>query len=101
MIKDMLLNNKKMTCIVKIKRIFVNFLETRDYKNLSSRKKSKAIYSDKSKYKYYCNILNKIKSRKFYFNYQILIGNEKNFYFNYQILIGNEIKKKDLMNYII
>ena len=42
----MLLNNKKMITIEKIKRIFDNFLETRVYNYHKAKKKSKAIASD-------------------------------------------------------
>ena len=72
----MLLNNKKMTNIEKIKRIFDNFLETRVYNYYKAKKKSKAIASDSRKYNYYCNRLKEINSLKKFLNIKILIKNE-------------------------
>ena len=72
----MLLNNKKMTTIEKIKINFDNFLETRVYNYYRAKKKSKAINSDKRKYIYYCNRLKEINSLKKILNRQILIKNE-------------------------
>ena len=69
----MLLYNKKITSIEKIKRIFDNFLETRVYNYYKAKKKKKAIASDRRKYKNYCDRLDEIKKLKKFLNRRILL----------------------------
>ena len=73
----MLLYNKKMTSIEKIKRIFNDFLETRVYNYYKAKKKKKATGSDRRKYKNYCDRLDEIQKLKIFLNRQILLKIEK------------------------
>ena len=66
-----------MTCIVKIKRIFDNFLETRVYNHYRAKNKSKAIDSDRRKYNFFCYKIEDIKNLKKFLNRRILLKIEK------------------------
>ena len=66
-----------MTCIVKLKRIFENFLETRVSNHQKAKNKSKAIDKDKRKYNVFYNKIKVIQFLKKFINIRILLKIEK------------------------
>ena len=66
-----------MTCIIKLKRIFDNFLETRVYNHHRVKNKSKAIDKDKTKYNFFFNKIRNIQYLKKFLHKRILLKIEK------------------------